>query len=119
MTSVVVPFAAIAFTVSHASLGIEFSGNPFRLVGHENQKKQNRSYDRRLEEIHCVNALDANDSLLNKEARANFVHSQQLTRNCRVAPKNHASPRRPLISVSNSTSRDGGGSLAGSSSCLR
>jgi hypothetical protein len=90
-----VPFAAIAFTVSYASLGIEFSGNPFRFVGHENQKKQNRSYDRRLEEIHCVNALDANDSLLNKEARAKFVHSQQRTRNCRVAP-NHASPKRPL-----------------------
>jgi hypothetical protein len=53
----------------------EFSGNSFRLVGTEIEKKQNRSYDRRLEEIFCVNGLGANARLPKVGARAKFVHS--------------------------------------------
>jgi hypothetical protein len=75
MTSVDALLAAIGFSRQDASSWREFSGNSFHLVGHEIEKKQNRSYGRRLEEIFCVNGLGANARLPKAGARAKFVHS--------------------------------------------
>lgn len=62
MTSVEAPFTAIAFPPLRLVAPGKFSRNSFRLVGHEIKKKQNRSCERWLEELFCVNGIDANAS---------------------------------------------------------